>query len=244
MPLLKRLEELTHDEILAIKIGSDEYNTIIDLECAHAGISLLPPHPGPKPETEGSKPDGVLYKIGSLGFLKIEDAEEVVQLMITKGLWKTESQKGVYVIEQMLPNDYHFPEIKSTSAFTASGFANVKDAVTKQSALLAIWDESNRVYSAVLKEREGIVKEFNEKIEYAREVNYGIDQIKSNLKRYLTLAQGTYSIAVDFLKEADKGNKVLVDEGDVYYASTSGEHHLVITREQYQQDSMNNLLEA
>jgi len=242
MEPLKRLADLTHEEILAIPIGSERYLQTIDLECAHAGISLLPPHPGPKPETAASKPDTVLYKIGNWGFLKIEDAEEIIRLMTAKGLWRTRTDNGVQVLEPMPENDYYRPDIKSTPAYSATEFAKIKDTVAQQAAGLEDWNQNNKVYQEILQERKDIVKAFTTKVDYAREVTSGIAQILTNLKRYLVLAQGQYPIAVGFLKEADKTGGVHVEDDSVYYACTMGAHYPVITREQYQRDSMDTLL--
>jgi hypothetical protein len=243
MKPIKRLSELTFQELITISYNSEEYRQIIDLECAHAGVSLLPDHPGSKPDAAGSKPDAMLYKVGNWGFRTVTDAQDVIDAMVCKGIYAVESSSSVQVMKPMERDGYYWPEIKSIPAYTPEAFALIKDDVGRTAKLLADWKEKDSEYQSVLKERQSIITEFETKKQYANEVLTGIAKIRDNLKRYLTLAQGSYPIAITFLHEADKHGTIRVSEDDtVYFLCSNGEEHLVITREQHQKESMGDLL--
>lgn len=241
---IKRMAELTFAELTSINYNSEEYRQIIDLECAHAGISLLPEYPGQKPTVSETKPDAMLYKIGNVGFASITDAQDVLEFMVSKGIYTVEHISSIQVLKPMKHDDYYWPTVNSTPAFTPETFATVKDVIADATAITAIWKEKEDEYNAIYKERKTIIEKFDQAVQYANEVLTGIAKITDNLKRYLVLAQGSYPIAVTFLKEADKHGTVQVDEDDsVYYFCSSGVKHPVMTREQFQKTSMNNLLD-
>lgn len=244
MEPIKRLEDLTFAELIKIKRHSPEYNQLIDLECAHAGINLLPEHPGNAPVKPDIKPNSTIYKVGSWGFTSIAEAEAVVDFMVSKGIWKEENKSGVTVMTPIDENSYYWPEIKKTAVYTEDEYAQVKDTIKLVDTVYKEWKEKDDEYSAVLKERQEIIDRFDNKVAYASEVTYGIAKIQTSLTRYITLAQGSYSIAIGFLKEADKQEAIYIEDECVYYNCTTGKKHLVTTREQYQKDCMSNMLGA
>ena len=240
----KRLADLTNKEILAIKVGSPEYNHLIDLECAHAGINLLPEHPGNAPVTPDIKPDAQLYKVGNWGFKSILDAQSVINYMADKGIFQEETKANVSVMRPMDESHYQYPGVKTVPVYTEAAFAQIKSTLEETAAVQSAWKEKNDEYQAVTKERKAITDDFNKQVIHAEEIESNTTKICNSIKRYLTLAQGSYPIAITFLKEADKNGTIHIENENVYYVCTSNQHHLVMTREQHQHDSMANLLEV
>jgi hypothetical protein len=240
---IKRLNDLTHAELLAIVYDSEDYNNLIDLECAHRGISLLPPYPGLEPSKTAAKPDTQLFKVGNWGFATVDVANEVINFMVSKGIWKEESQSGVNVMMPLEENSYYYPEIKKALVYTQTAYDQIKDEVDKQATLYKEWKENNDVYSAIWKERKEVIKDFNSQRDYATELKNNMIKTHNSLQRYLVLSQGSYPIAVSFLKEADKLGDLRVDENDsVFYKCTRRQEHLIATRETHQQNCMSDLL--
>ena len=242
MEPMERLEDMSFEALLNIIPGSPEYEYIIDLECAHAGVSLLPDNPGPKPMAPDVQPDGALYKLGDWRFNDIAAAQEILECILKHGIWLDSSIGGVHVMERMDQSHYNWPDIKSTKAFTPAAFDKIKDELIKIEAEQADWREKNEAWESVAKERQSIIDKFNKKHDYVVEVQTGISKIKNNLTRYITLAQGSYPIAITFLKEADKQGNVFIEDEVVYYTCTSGIYHHVISREEHQKSSMTDLL--
>lgn len=244
MPPIKRLKDLTFQEILSITRNSSEYHAIIDLECAHAGVSLLPENPGPEPKTPKHEEDATFFKIGDYWFKNPEHAQAIIDLIIASEPHKKDNLSGKKVMLPMKKNDYYFPKIETTQAFTLEKYQTIAESAEASDVILSEWRTKKNHYDSICDERKDVLKEMEKAWDYAKEVISGIERIKTSLVRYLEIAQGSYPIAVNFLKEACKDNSIELEDETIYYRCTKGEKHYVISREEHQTTSVGQLLGA
>lgn len=240
--MLKRIADLNFDEVLKIALHSEEYHRLIDFECAHLGISLLPDYPGSQPVVAEFKPDLMIYKIGSWGFTTIEAAQAVFNAITSHNPCREVTSKGISVLKPITSDDYYWPKIESQPVFSEIEYESIKADAEFANLELSAWKEKKKEYDRVENERKDVVKAFSKKREHALKVTAGVLRIAQNLKRYLELAQGSYPIAIGFLKEADKHGSVHLEGEDVYYCCTNGQQHFVISREVYQNNKMHEAL--
>lgn len=244
MEAQKRMDDLSFEEILKLEKGSPEALRLIDIECAHAGISLLPENPGPEPKVANCEEDTTVFKVADVWFDKVETAQAILDLIIASMPCKRESVSGKRVMVPLKKDDYYFPKMETSRAFTTDGFKGIADSAEADNIIMSAWKAKKKEYDDILAERKEIVKSLSDKWNYALEVTSAIKKIKVSLNRYLDLAQGSYPIAVNFLADACKDSSIKLEEETVYYVCTNGQQHFVISREEYQNNKMHEALEV
>ncbi|RLB94681.1 MAG: hypothetical protein DRH26_00570 [Deltaproteobacteria bacterium] len=238
----KRLEELTTEELLNMDMYSQSFQDLVDLECAHKGVCLLPPNPGEKPNVTKYKSDMLIFEIGGWGFKNREHAEAILAYIEDAGPCKRKAKNGEYVVVPMTPDHYNWPEITTKKCFSSEKFAQIKDSAKISADLIKEWSDLKNKYDNAVTERKGILEEIKNKIYIAKDIQDGIDSIIANFRRYITLAQGQYKIALSFLIDAYKDGSLLVKEDDIYYVSSANVYHLALSQESYRTGEMNSLL--
>jgi len=211
---MKRLEEYTNDELM--KLTDKEIETLIDLECAHEGVPLLPEDVPVKPAkpSEDLEPDVTYYEFStSPEFMTQADAVAAAELIKqfdspdtewTYGRGKSfDMFKGVKKRTQV--------DIVSKKAFTAAHHAKIADAKSKYEMELDAYDKAQREYDSIAKNRRQTSQSVYDRLSEAREHFAKIQRYCTEFKRYLKLAEGSRQIAWNFLKSAHPEEDEFID---------------------------------
>lgn len=191
---MKRLEEHSKAELL--ELTPEQINTLIDLECAHAGIRLLPELPE-KPDLEPPEPDVVIFNVEGATFVNLEDAQKVADLMssLPRCRYYTWDNEGV--------KDENNPIVvqreKAFSPGHASRTANQKEEIKRRQK---IYDDAKREFDKINNERKDIRESVHEALNVAQSERDRIDAYKREYDKYLGLANGDSEIAMNFLLKA------------------------------------------
>lgn len=181
---MKTVFDLSRDEIVALT--GEEISLYIDKELAGKGIPIEAKNWNIKNEKEVVYPDCgvpifVIKDIG-VGFRKIEDATEVVSLLVRSRAFKVGSKYLNRSYERLnVINEGVVPAVGGCVGYTNEEFERVNKTV----------EEANNIRSRVLK--------YVDKIKQERA--YNIDLCKT-FERYIEIADKDAERAMAFLKEA------------------------------------------
>ena len=239
-----RIEELSFDEILAIQIDSPEWYKIIDLECAHAGVPLLPDHPGDKPKGLTYEEDITLHTVGNWGFTDPTVAQQIVDLITQNKPCTTNTKSRKEVVTPIPKGSYKWPSISIDTGYSQELFDSFEGEALKVADQISAWKEKKDTYDEALQERQDVIKTFSAQRSYASHVTEGVSQMQRTFNRYMELSQGIYEVATDFMVDACKNASMSKEDHDLYFMCNRGDKHLAISKETWQQESVERLLGA
>lgn len=197
---MKRFNEMTEAELLAL--DDEQTKNLIDYECAIEGVPMLPPHPGTAPPIEKCKPDINVYTVAGVYFGTAEDAARVLDAIFAASvIYKTDGYSDDKRFIAMQPGDYYFPKIEPEKAVSAESYAAWKEECKAVKEQMDEYKRAKSAYDSVYKERESIVKSVFDAIRDARQRSYDRDRLREEFTRYLELAEGNKTIALNFLKK-------------------------------------------
>lgn len=196
---MKRYTEYTDAQL--VTMPKDELEKLIDIECAYAGIELLPEHPGIEPVKPEVK-QTMFWSVGGFKFDNSEDANKVYAALTKCKLYDNNWKYGVEYYSLMDSGSYYYPKVTTDKAATEAELDKHKEELTQYDELHKVWKAKNNRYESVLKERQRIIDAVQERItaywDFQREYNEAI----SNLERYYELAENNISIALNFYRSA------------------------------------------
>jgi hypothetical protein len=197
---MKKFHELTEQEIL--DLTADQINYYIDYDCADQGIGLLPPMPN-KPELNISEPDETVYQIGDIICLHAEQAQRIMETINQSALVRTDynypDSSRVRITERMEKDNYYYPKMTPKDVYSQSLWLVVKDQAEAHNKALRRYNEDTSEYDKAVSGRKRVVEAIQEHIDNTREHAQGREQLRAEFKRYLELAEGRVSIALNFL---------------------------------------------
>jgi hypothetical protein len=198
---MKRLEDYTKEELLAL--SGDEVDNLIDLECAHAGVQLLPPKPeSPKVEKEPSE-DMAYYVLSELNFIKMEDAMAVAAVVAEKERTKTKYVGGRY--DYVLTGTIkEIPEIASKKLWSEAHYNQIAHIKERIEFDKKAYEKQKNEYDRIVESRQEISSSVLAAVEKARDEKYLLEMLCRDARRYLKLALGDKEIAKRFMLDARK----------------------------------------
>lgn len=203
--LMKRLNEYTDAELLELEQAGD-IELLIDQECAHEGIPLLPTLPTPPKKPENLR-DQRVYKIAGLYFESMKDAQKVLNLLETMPLLKpTYAPGGNYsylMAAQMEPDDYSWPKIEQEMYFSEERWMKVKKSIASQEEAKKTYEDAKKEYDRIEESRQTIRDEITERITAYQNYLCRRDQAHELYQRYLRLAENDAKIAGNFMSHAN-----------------------------------------
>lgn len=202
--LMKRLNEYTDAELLELEQAGD-IELLVDQECAHEGIPLLPTLPLLKKKEVHQ--DQRVYKIAGLYFESMKDAQKVLNLLKTMPLLKTTYAPGsnysTLIVSPLEPNDYNWPKIEQEMHFSEERWGEVKKAVASQEEAKKAYEEAKKEYDRIEESRQTIRDEITERITAFQNYLFRRDQAHELFQRYLRLAENDAKIAGNFMSHAN-----------------------------------------
>jgi len=194
---MKRLDEYTNEELL--NLDTDEYENLIDLECANAGVRLKVELPK-KPVNKAEEKDLVAWHIPTFIVKTEADAMEIVNLINSKECQTesyTSNYKRHYLGKRKSPVKFeqidHYSEV---ALFKAESLLVKYEAEKKE------YDEKHQDYEKVSADRTKIINRVNDKVTAAKTHFRKIEELRRDYFRYLKLSDGQTQIAFNFLLDS------------------------------------------
>ena len=204
---MKRLEEYTNEELATLT--DEQEKDLIDLECAHEGIRLLP-ELSPKPKFEKPGPDMTAYHIEDIYLLDMDEANDVLAYINSK---KSIVTRNYHCYEEYKIRPATAPLTMSTvTGFSDEHHAKVKYERERIKNLEDSWDEEKSKYDEILKSRQDVSKKVQDACQSARTEKSQINALLNEYRRYLKLAMNEKEIAQNFLREAHRDRPELVEK--------------------------------
>uniref|UniRef100_A0A6M3IZK9 Uncharacterized protein n=1 Tax=viral metagenome TaxID=1070528 RepID=A0A6M3IZK9_9ZZZZ len=195
---LKRLEDYTNEELLAL--SSENIDILIDLECAHAGVQLLPDKPVPVVGNE-INPDIDVFevKVESNYFANREDAAEVVDLISSKKRMHLGYVSGPSYKRKIKGPDISPIDIRISKIFSEDLWSRIGIETEMIESKRKEYDEKKKEYDHIVESRQEISGTVFNKISAARQEKHMFDMLCNEARRYLKLSLGDKEIAMRFM---------------------------------------------
>jgi hypothetical protein len=202
---MKSFDDLTKEEKAVLT--AEAIQLYIDLDCADAGLPMLPEIP-PKPVMPVVVPDMEVYEVSGHKVPTIENAQILLaafaQVTILDYMYntRTETSTGSCYVHEV--REYNQgAKIERKPAMTQELYNANKAAIEEYNIEKAEYD---RIYSKFTKAKESRTK-ISEAITNAcieaRQYVAQREQYKNDFVRYVTLAEGNKQIAWNFLAKAN-----------------------------------------
>lgn len=207
---MKRMLDFTSDELM--DLSSEECVQLVDLECAHGGIRLLTAHPGERPESVKAEPDVKCFEVCGLLFDNEEIARCVADFINSKRRMDTfyhrneyryGSPEGVRMTDRV--------ELVTTKKFW-SAVHYEENRVQMELARVETdkFDELEREYDAISKEREDISSKLTSLIGDASNERNRIERIVKGFEKYVVIANGDRHVALNFFLNSNQFEEDLI----------------------------------
>lgn len=195
---MKTLDDHTLPELAALDEAA--IDALIDLECAIAGVPMLPPTPTP-PEPLAAVYDVTLYEIGGFRFRSREDAEHVAAAIngrLVASMGYDYKVSGSYV------SDYEPVEtvVQVRHDRTQACHDAQRSAKLAHKALTDAYKAQQSEYDTIAEQRETVAERVRAAASSARSHAMQADRLREEFARYLELAQQDRRIALNFLRAA------------------------------------------
>ena len=197
---MKRLADLTKVELASL--SDQEVNDLIDLECAHASIPLLPDAPVAPTKAE-LLPDLAMYQIDDLSFLSHEDATKVAALVATMDRVEPHYIPGPGYEQYAKPiSKGTYPDIATKRIYSGTAALGQGSLLVQQAARKKEYAEAKEAYDELVEKRGDVVNGVHEAIREAQREYARRSFLMAQYRRYLKLADGNGEIALGFLCDA------------------------------------------
>jgi len=197
MENVKRFDDLSDPDVLGLT--DDQVKRWVDIECAVAGVPLLPAEPV-KPLAVDFSTDLTGYEVGSFVFADADAAAKVLTLLKSVKVYQSEYCNAPGYKRVLKPNNDIAIEAKPF--FSPEHWDTVKADAANAARLENAYNEATRAYAKVVEARKRIVNDINARVEEVHQREQARLRIKSDYDRYLDLAGGNEEIAKRFLNNA------------------------------------------
>jgi len=200
---MKRLTDYTNEELR--DLNQQQIEDLIDLECAHEGVPLLPEMPV-KPEVNKPQPDLTLYQVSGLYLKHKEDADRLIELINSMPRMEEKYYKeGYFDREEM-------ERVQEVKVFSEDAKMRTKAQANAAKELEDQYRFAKKEYNKIAEQRKDIIDRVNDAVcnafdEYNKEQVY-----KKQYARYLQLAEGEKDIALNFMKAAHPHEDEYIEE--------------------------------
>lgn len=199
---MKRLKDYTNEELT--ELNQSQIETLIDLECAHEGIPLLPERPE-KPETNKPEEDLTVYYISDVKLKNKEDAQQIVNLLNGMARMRRDWNTNGYDLEE------DSVSFKLEKVFSSECQQKYKAQTAAAKEIEDRYKSAKKEYDDIVKQRKAIIDEVSDTISDAYAEFRKIEQYKKQYARYLELAEGEKDIALNFMKAAHPDEDEYID---------------------------------
>lgn len=195
---MKRFADMTDDEVVAL--DESAVSTLVDLECAHAGVPLTPPEPAPL--VIASRPraaDVSVFSIGDVHFTSEDDAKKVRDLAASLPRVTLEYAPDGSYKNRIVKPTIDEVEIARSSHFSAARWNEVKAIVHAATEQERAYSEARKACDGVAAKRKAVEQPIRDRIDRVAADRYRRERWAREMVRYLALASGDEAVARNFL---------------------------------------------
>lgn len=208
---MKTFDELTDAEVLALTDA--EIERYIDLECARAGVPLLPPEPGPEPEKPQADKDVTLYEVGGHSFREQEQALRVAAAINSEHPVETKYASGPGY-QRIVGGPADEATVTTSSYFSRERWDAVGAELIAYEEAKQQWERERDEYRKAVSRRNSTVEWVVDRISTVREGERQRERYANLYLRYLGLADGDEVVARKFLLDAEPEAAKYLPEGE------------------------------
>jgi len=208
---MKRFDDLTNAELAALT--EQEVAYYCDLACAEAGVRLLPPEPR-EPDPISVEKTVTLIAFGGYHecYMTPNHAVKVEEAIASGVVFQSSGDGEFQCYHPIKREDWNYPKSGDTKVFVSpENYEQAKEKVISYNVLKKKYDGDKSDYDNALRERRDCVQRIFDRIEEACSVLSRIERTREDFERYLTLAEGNRSVAMNFLVKA---KPFLLEGGD------------------------------
>ena len=180
--IIKQMEDYTDEELLALT--EDQIKNTVNLECAHAGVRLLP-NPPVKPTGKKPDKDVAYFTIGSVDFANQADASEVADLIATKPVITKKYQSGPGYSHMHTGTETNRPSVETHMIFSESYLNEVLLEKTAVEEAEKLYEELRNEYDKISGDRGNIITTLYDMIDEARREKKLHDTLRLEFKKYM-----------------------------------------------------------
>jgi hypothetical protein len=202
---MKSFDDLTKEE--KAQLTQDAIQLYIDLECADAGLPMLPEIP-PKPVAPVVVPDTKVYEVAGHCVPTLLDAQVLlaafvqVQTLDYKYNTRLETTAGTCYVHEV--REYNQgTKIERKPAMTQELYNTNKLAIESYNTEKAEYDRIYSKFTKAKESRSNIIQAITDSCIEARQYVRQFEQYKKDFLRYVELAEGNKQIAWNFITKAN-----------------------------------------
>lgn len=200
MTRTQRFEDLTDEQVRTLT--DEQVERYIDLECALAGVPLLPATAPVKPDGVQKQKDIEAYEVGDIVFVNRVDADEIATLANHKPRLTTTYSHVAGAYEQVATAAEDDVAVKVVRHYSPQRWAQEREAVSAAARAENAYQSEVRAYDETVKRRREASEHVRRRIEDVHENYYRQQQLQREYDRYLDLADGNAEVAARFLDNA------------------------------------------
>ena len=197
---MKRLESYNDAELA--KFTEKDIADLVDFECAHEGIRLVPPKPV-KPIDGLPEPDVTVYKISEIRLTDYTEAQQLINLAnnckskVTVD-WRS-SYNRRYISGRQQDINY-----KERKYYSEKLYEDIATDIACLKERKEAYENLESEYKNILRDRDAIAKKVEKAIQESKRKDQRVARLKTEFHRYVQLAEGNQTIAWKFLMDARK----------------------------------------
>lgn len=204
---MKRFEELSDEEIY--ELSGEDFDNLVDLECAHEGIPFLPDEPQKLTIKEPNKD----LRVSSFGDINLTDPEEANELLIFLNKLKSRVTTTYWTHSGYLYKPATDPvEVRTRDEYSVHAGKMYEDEMKRIDAQKNEYEEEKARYDEISGKRQEIVSKITERQKEIADRKHLIERYLAEYRRYLALSEGEKQIALNFLKAAHPGSEEIIEE--------------------------------
>lgn len=193
-----RYNEISDEEL--IELSNNEIEELIDLECAHENIRLLPPEPE-NIEKKFVNPDVIVYEIPSIKLTSLEEAEKLVS-MINQLETKSEIPWNSSYDHRQVKPDNETISFSSEKRYSPELYKQINQSIKIFQANKEEYDKKMEEYDKIKETRQIVIEKVIGAVTKARNKIEKIRNLRLEYDRYLKLTEGDRNIAWNFMIDA------------------------------------------
>ncbi|MCK5613125.1 hypothetical protein KAR91_65230 [Candidatus Pacearchaeota archaeon] len=197
--IIKRLEDCTDEDLL--NMTEEQVEDLIDYECVHTGVRLLPEMPV-KPTEEAPKEDFEFFEVSELQFVNKEDAEKIAELAASMDRIESKYESGPTYTRIVTGTKKEDPGIQKKKKFSEEYLNQVKVKKQRIEERKKEYNELKKEYDDISEARSSIIDNVFNKLKEARQAGQRLIALRDESHRYLKLAIGDKEIAQRFMTDA------------------------------------------
>jgi hypothetical protein len=200
---MRRIHDLNDDEVLALT--DTQVDRFVDIECAVAGVPLLPDYPGLKPVLESPPTDQVLYSVvGVSDYFEDKATADALAAALVGARRLDTTMKGGIRVASAVPS-YRAEDlgaIRTIEVVSMAAYDMHREAIESNAQTTRTWEAAKREYDAALSDRNQAAEDVYARVAEARDTLAMVQRLERALAEYTALAEGNGEMALRFLHNA------------------------------------------